>query len=105
MSLIKAVGIDLAKLVFSIHGVDVNDKFKLRKTVKRNKLLAEVTKLPPCIIAMEACSSANHQGDSVIKLTKRPNVELLSDLLVIRESYCLTTGSPCSLTKRQKIVG
>jgi len=52
MSLIKAVGINLAKPVFSIHGVDVNDKCKLRKTIKRNKLLAEVAKLPPCIIAM-----------------------------------------------------
>ncbi|MBU2970230.1 IS110 family transposase, partial [Pseudoalteromonas sp. C2R02] len=39
MSLIKVVGIDLAKLVFSIHGVDKHDKCKLRKTIKRNKLL------------------------------------------------------------------
>jgi len=70
MSLIKAVGIDLAKLIFSILGVDAHDKCKLRKTVK-NKLLAGITKLPPCIITMEACSSVNHQGDSVIKLTKR----------------------------------
>jgi transposase len=42
MSLIKVVGVDLAKLVFSIHGVDEYGKTKLRKTVKRNKLLAEV---------------------------------------------------------------
>jgi transposase len=48
MSLIKAAGIDLAKLVFSIHDVDSHDKCKLRKTIKRNKLLAEVSKLPPC---------------------------------------------------------
>ena len=60
MSLIKAAGIDLAKLVFSIHGVDVNDKCKLRKTDKRNKLLAEVAKLPPCIIEVEACSGAHY---------------------------------------------
>ncbi len=60
MSLIKAVGIDLAKLVFSVHGVDAHDKCKLRKTIKRNKMLAGITKLPPCIIAMEACSGAHY---------------------------------------------
>ena len=60
MSLIKVVGIDLAKLVFSIHGINEHDKCKLRKTVKRNKLLAEVAKLPPCIIGMEACSGAHY---------------------------------------------
>ena len=55
---IKAVGIYLANLVFSIHAIDEHDKCKLRKTVKRNKLLAEIVKLPPCIIGMEACSGA-----------------------------------------------
>ena len=55
---IKAVGIDLAKLVFSIHGVDANDKCKLRKTVKRNNLLAEIAKLPPCIILLSEITSA-----------------------------------------------
>ena len=68
MSIIKAVGIDLAKLVFSIHGVDAHDKCKLRKTVKRNKLLAEVAKLPPCIIAMEACSGAHYWAREFTKL-------------------------------------
>ncbi|GAA6173362.1 IS110 family transposase [Colwellia sp. KU-HH00111] len=65
---IKAVGIDLAKLVFSIHGVDTNDKCKLRKTVKRNNLLPEIAKLPPCIIGMEACSGAHYWAREFTKL-------------------------------------
>lgn len=65
---IKAVGIDLAKSVFSIHGIDQHDKCKLRKTVKRNKLLAEIAKLPPCIIGMEACSSAHYWARVFTKL-------------------------------------
>ena len=65
---IKALGIDLAKLVFSIHGVDANDKCKLRKTIKRNNLLAEVAKLPPCIIGMEACSGAHYWAREFTKL-------------------------------------
>lgn len=67
MSLIKASGIDLAKLVFSIHGVDAHDKCKLRKTVKRNNLL-EIAKLPPCIIAMEACSGAHYWAREFTRL-------------------------------------
>lgn len=68
MTSIKAVGIDLAKLVFSIHGVDKHSKCKLRKTIKRNKLLAEVAKLPPCIIGMEACSGAHYWAREFTKL-------------------------------------
>ena len=68
MSLIKVVGIDLAKLVFSIHGVDKHDKCKLRKTIKRNKLLEEITQLSPCIIAMEACSGAHYWAREFTKL-------------------------------------
>ena len=68
MSLIKVLGIDLAKCVFSIHGVDVHGKCKLRKTVKRNKLLAEVAKLPPCLIGMEACSGAHYWAREFTKL-------------------------------------
>ena len=65
---IKAVGIDLAKLDFSIHGVDEHSKCKLRKTVKRKKLLVEVAKLPPCIIGMEACSGAHYWAREFTKL-------------------------------------
>jgi hypothetical protein len=81
MSLIKALGIDLAKLVFSIHGVDTKNKCKLRKTIKRNKLLAEVTKLPPCIIAMEACSGAHYWAREFTKLGH--DVRFMASKLVI----------------------
>jgi len=60
MPLIKVVGIDLAKLFFSIRGTDEHEKYKLRKTIKQNKLLVKIAKLPPCIIGMEACSGAHY---------------------------------------------
>lgn len=50
MSIIKAVGIDLAKLVC---GIDEHNKPKFRKTIKRNILLAEIANISPCIIRME----------------------------------------------------
>ncbi len=60
MSTIQTIGIDLAKNVFSIHDVDEDDTCVLRKTVKRNKLLAIFANLPPCLVGMEACSGAHH---------------------------------------------
>jgi transposase len=58
---IVTVGIDLAKSVFAVHGVDEAGKPALvRPEVPRGKLLELVAKLPPCLIGMEACSGAHH---------------------------------------------
>ena len=55
------VGIDLAKNVFAVHGVDGAGKPALvRPSVRRAELLELVVKLPPCVIGMEACSGAHH---------------------------------------------
>lgn len=57
---IITVGIDLAKNVFSLHGVDEKGKVALQRTVRRSQLLELVATLRPCVIAMEACSGAHH---------------------------------------------
>ena len=58
---IMNVGIDLAKNVFAVHGVDENGKAVLvRPSVRREQLLELVAKLPPCVIGMEACSGGHH---------------------------------------------
>jgi transposase len=55
------VGIDLAKNVFAIHGVDEHGKAVLvRPSVPRGRLHQLVAALPPCTIGMEACSGAHH---------------------------------------------
>jgi transposase len=57
---IVTVGIDLAKNVFAVHGVDSAGKPVLtRPNVPRGKLLELVASLPPCLIGMEACSGAH----------------------------------------------
>lgn len=65
---IKVLGVDLAKYVFSIHGVNEHGKAVLRKTVKRNNLLNEIAKLPPCLIGIEACSGAHYWAREFSKL-------------------------------------
>ena len=55
------VGIDLAKSVYAIHGVNEAGKPELvRPKVARAKLLELIASLPPCVIGMEACSGAHH---------------------------------------------
>lgn len=60
MNQISVVGIDLAKTVFQIHAVDKNGKMLERKAIRRLKLLSYFANIPPCLIGMEACSSAHY---------------------------------------------
>lgn len=59
MDNVTTVGIDLAKNVFSVHGVDASGAVRVRKTVSRGKLVELVAQLPPCLIGLEACSGAH----------------------------------------------
>jgi transposase len=57
---ITTIGIDLAKAVFQVHGVDGQGKAVLRKQLKRDQMATFFAALPPCLIGMEACGSAHH---------------------------------------------
>ena len=59
---IKRIGIDLAKQVFQLHGVDHQGKPVLRKQLRRNQMLSYFAKLSPCLIGIEACSSSHYTG-------------------------------------------
>lgn len=59
MDKVTTVGLDLAKSVFSLHGVDASGRTVLRKTVRRDKLMELIASLPPCLIGMEACGGAH----------------------------------------------
>ncbi len=57
---VKTIGIDLAKNVFQIHGVDEKGHQIITKRLSRKKLLPFFATLPSCVIGMEACSSSSH---------------------------------------------
>jgi hypothetical protein len=52
MSTVSTVGIDLAKNVFSVHGVDTGGVVLIRRTVSRAKLAQLIAQLPPCLVGM-----------------------------------------------------
>ena len=63
---ITTVGIDLAKNVFQVHGVDERGKVLLRKQIKRAEMANFFANFPPCLIGMEACASAHYWARKLI---------------------------------------
>ena len=61
MGEVRTVGLDIAKSVFQVHGVDVDGAVVIRKRVSREKVLEFFAELPRCLIGIEACPSA-HTG-------------------------------------------
>jgi transposase len=60
MSGVVTIGLDLAKSVFQIHGVDGAGRTMLRRRLSRHELVSYFAKMSPCLIGMEACSAAHH---------------------------------------------
>lgn len=57
---VTTIGLDLAKNVFQIHGVDSDGRVVLRKKLRRDKVLAVFAELPRCLVGMEACATAHY---------------------------------------------
>ena len=57
---ITTIGLDIAKNVFQVHGIDAAEKVVVRKRLRRSQVLAFFKALPPCLIGMEACTGAHH---------------------------------------------
>jgi transposase len=60
MQTITTIGLDIAKSVFQVHGVDAEGKVIIRRQLKRRYVLAFFQKLPPCLVGIEACASSHH---------------------------------------------
>jgi transposase len=60
MQAVTTVGLDIAKSVFQLHGVDGAGQVVIRRQLKRRYVLAFFQKLPPCLIGIEACASSHH---------------------------------------------
>jgi len=60
MEKITTIGLDLAKNVFQVHGIDETDGVVLRKRLRRGQVLTFFTSLPACLVGMEACATAHY---------------------------------------------
>ena len=60
MGEVSTIGLDIAKSVFQVHGVDAAGQVVIRRQLKRRYVLAFFEKLPPCLVGIEACASSHH---------------------------------------------
>ncbi len=68
MTDVTRIGLDLAKSVFQVHGVNADEKVTIRRSLRRGQLLAWFSKLPPCLVGMEACAGAHYWARELTRL-------------------------------------
>jgi transposase len=68
MNQISTIGLDLAKNIFQVHGIDARGKVIIRKPLRRSEVLKFFASVPPCLIGIEACATAHHWGRELGKL-------------------------------------
>ncbi len=101
---ITQVGIDLAKLVFQVHGVDARGKVALRKQLKRSQVAEFFSQLAPCLIGMEACGGAHfwarklmefgHTVKLIAPQFVKPYVKTNKNDAADAEAICEAVGRP-----------
>jgi transposase len=65
---VTTIGLDLAKHVFQIHGIDAAEKVVVRRQLRRSQVMAFFEALSPCLIGMEACATAHYWARELTKL-------------------------------------
>jgi transposase len=65
MQSISTIGLDIAKSVFQVHGVDAAGQVVIRRQLRRRLVLAFFQKLPPCLVGIEACERQPKPAESV----------------------------------------
>jgi transposase len=64
----STIGVDIAKTVLQVHGVDPSGKVVIRRALRRSQVLKWFSKLPPCLVGMEACATAHYWARELRKL-------------------------------------
>ena len=65
---ITTIGLDIAKNVFQIHGIDAAEKVVVRKQLRRGQVMKFFAALPPCLVGMEACATAHYWARELTRL-------------------------------------
>ena len=65
---ITTIGLDIAKNIFQVHGIDAAEKVVVRNQLRRSQVLVFFEALSPCLISMEACATSHHWARKLTKL-------------------------------------
>ena len=73
---IATIGLDIAKHVFQVHGIDAQEKVVVRKQLRRSQVLRFFEELPPCLVGLEACATSYYSARELATLRRR-NMRLI----------------------------
>ena len=107
---VTTIGLDIAKHVFQIHGIDAAEKVIVRKRLRRGQVLAFFKALPSCLIGMEACATAHYWARELAKLDHKVRLMPVkdvkayvkrneNDLPTLRRSAKRCDARPCVLCR------
>ena len=91
MEAITTIGLDIAKSVFQVHGVDADGNVILRRQLKRRYVMAFFQKLPPCLVGIEACASSHYWSRELQACGQHRS----ADAAGLREALRQTTQERC----------
>src|SRR5262245_34839716 len=104
LATVATIGLDLAKSVFQIHGIDAAGKVIIRQQLRRGRVIAFFRKLPPCLIGMEACASSHywarelttlgHEGRLMPPAYAKPYVKRQKNDVADAEAICEAVQRP-----------
>jgi len=104
MGEITTIGLDIAKTVFQVHGIDAGDQVVVRRRLRRSEVAAFFSRLQPCLVGMEACATAHHWARTLIDLGHevrlmppaymKPYVKRQKNDMTDVEAICEAVGRP-----------
>ena len=83
---VTTIGLDIAKNLFQVHGIDAAEKVVVRKQLRRGQMLAFFMALPPCLVGMEACATSHYWARELAKLGHQRNKNDAADAEAICEA-------------------
>ena len=105
---VTTIGLDIAKNVFQVHGIDAAEKVIVRKQLRRSQVLDFFKALPSCLVGVEACATAHYWGRELARLGHQVRLMPAKDvkacatrttLLTPRQSVRRCVGRPCALCR------
>lgn len=100
MEAVVTIGLDIAKSVFQVHGVDGSGAVVVRRRLSSAKVLAFFEKLPACLVGLEACATAHYRGRELRRLGHDARLMPPSYVKPYVKAENRTTSAASSCTKR-----
>ena len=97
---ITTIGLDIAKNVFQVHGIDAAEKVIVRKQLRRGQMLAFFKALPPCLVGMEACATSHYWARELTKLGHQVRLMPAKDVKERNKNDAADAEAICEAVRR-----